>query len=183
MASMMFKEKKKLARNEASRALKKYAKMVRKEGLVSDRVKIENSQQTTLEGKVGEKEVVSVQRLKNSNEEQFRDRHDNNFATISSMSEKRVFDKKDDSKKGNSRELKGKEKQRVKRNPFARQQREAEEKATLRAQQQEEKKKVQAMIKEKERIREAKKRKFLRQKKPNVGGQIGRLLEKIQQGL
>ena len=79
--------------------------------------------------------------------------------------------------------MKGKEKQRVKRNPFARQQREAEEKATLRAQQQEERKKVQAMIKEKERIREAKKRKFLRQKKPNVGGQIGRLLEKIQQGL
>ena len=174
MGSMMFKEKKKLARNEASRALKKYAKLVKKEGLESDRVTIGK---TSLEGNLGEGKIEGVQIFEASDSKKYRDRKDNNITS------RGKHDNEGDDSVNDRKELRRKGKQKVKRNPFAKQQREAEEKAAQRAEQQEERRKIQEIIKEKARIREAKKRKFLRQKKPNVGGQIGRLLEKIQQSM
>ena len=178
MGSMMFKEKKRLARNEASRALKKYAKMVKKEGLESDRVTIGKP---PLEGNLGEEEIEGVQMFEASDSTKYRSRKDNNIANTSDS--RGEYNNEGDDSVNDSKELRRKGKQKVKRNPFAKQQRAAEEKAALRAEQQEERRKIQEIIKEKARIREAKKRKFLRQKKPNVGGQIGRLLEKIQQSM
>ena len=166
-ASKMYLEKKKQARNEASRALKKYAKKVRKEGLESDRVKVNSDS-----GDGSDKDVKSGNdyiQVKEEKEEMLRGRNGYN--------EEGYIHTKD-----KSRRIQGKgSKQKGKHNPFAKQQQEARAKAELRAQKQEERAQTQAIIKEKERIRDIKRKKFLRQKKPHIGGQIGRLLEKIKQ--
>ena len=182
MTSMMFKEKKKLARNEASRALKKYAKMVKREGLESDRVKVDKAQLVALKmDEGGGKCIDNVQGAKVVEDEKYIWKS-NGYTNIGGDRIVHTDERDDDMKEvkgGNKKNVK----HNVKKNPFERQQRQAEEKAVLRAQRQEERRKTQAIIKEKQRIREAKKRKFLRQKKPHVGGQIGRLLEKIQESI
>ena len=165
-------------------ALKRYAKMVKKEGLESDRVKVvDKTPLVTLKrDEKREKDIDNVQRMKVIKDEMSRSWKANESNSVGGSSI-RQNDENNDKEKGDSRGTRKNGKRKVKNNPFMRQQRQAEEKAALRAQQQEERRKIQAMIKEKERVREQKRRKFLRQKKPHVGGQISTLLEKIQKSI